>query len=97
MNKIFALAIAIGLTPQILPAIISVHPAHGTRLLAQQRVIVRRLAAIEDLGGRDVLGSHKTGTLIEGRFRLHAAVEIEGRPRAPRAHARAACASLAAR
>ena len=67
---LFALAIAVGLTPQLLPAIISVNLAHGARRMAQQRVIVRRLAAIEDLGGMDVLCADKTGTLTEGKVRL---------------------------
>ena len=77
---LFALAIAVGLTPQLLPAIISVNLAHGARQMAQQRVIVRRLAAIEDLGGMDVLCADKTGTLTEGKVRLHAVVDAGGRP-----------------
>jgi Mg2+-importing ATPase len=77
---LFALAIAVGLTPQLLPAIISVNLAHGARRMADARVIVRRLAAIEDLGGMDVLCADKTGTLTEGKVRLHAAVDAEGRP-----------------
>jgi Mg2+-importing ATPase len=77
---LFALAIAVGLTPQLLPAIISVNLAHGARRMAQQRVIVRRLAAIENLGGMDVLCSDKTGTLTEGKVRLRSAVDVEGLP-----------------
>ena len=68
---LFALAIAVGLTPQLLPAIISVNLAQGARRMAQQRVIVRRLAAIENLGSMSVLCSDKTGTLTEGTVRLH--------------------------
>jgi len=77
---LFALAIAVGLTPQLLPAIISVNLAHGARRMAQGRVIVRRLAAIEDLGGMDVLCADKTGTLTEGQVRLHAALDAGGQP-----------------
>ena len=67
---LFALAIAVGLTPQLLPAIISVNLAHGARRMAQERVIVRRLAAIENLGSMGVLCADKTGTLTEGTVRL---------------------------
>jgi P-type Mg2+ transporter len=77
---LFALAIAVGLTPQLLPAIISVNLAHGARRMAQQRVIVRRLAAIEDLGGMDVLCADKTGTLTEGKVRLYLTADADGRP-----------------
>src|SRR5512135_1143769 len=77
---LFALAIAVGLTPQLLPAIISVNLTHGARRMAQQRVIVRRLASIENLGGMDVLCSDKTGTLTEGKVWLHAVVDAGGRP-----------------
>ncbi|MGZ3382191.1 MAG: HAD-IC family P-type ATPase, partial [Isosphaeraceae bacterium] len=77
---LFALAIAVGLTPQLLPAIISVNLAQGARRMAQQRVIVRRLAAIENLGSMSVLCSDKTGTLTEGTVRLHSAVAADDQP-----------------
>ena len=77
---LFALAIAVGLTPQLLPAIITVNLAHGARRMARQRVIVRRLASIESLGGMDVLCSDKTGTLTEGKVRLLSALDIDGNP-----------------
>lgn len=67
---LFALALAVGLTPQLLPAIVSVNLAHGAKLMAQKGVIVRRLAAIENFGSMDVLCSDKTGTLTEGRVIL---------------------------
>ena len=79
---LFSVAIAVGLTPQLLPAIISVNLAHGARRMARERVIVRRLVSIENLGGMDVLCSDKTGTLTEGKVRLHAAVDAAGRPSA---------------
>jgi Mg2+-importing ATPase len=80
---LFSLALAVGLTPQLLPAIISVNLAHGARRMAARKVIVKRLASIENLGSMDVLCSDKTGTLTEGVVRVHSALGIDGaeRPR----------------
>lgn len=78
-SLLFSLTLAVGLTPQLLPAIISVNLAHGARRMAERKVIVKRLAAIEDFGSMDVLCSDKTGTLTEGTVRLHAAFDISGR------------------
>jgi Mg2+-importing ATPase len=75
---LFALALAVGLTPQLLPAIISVNLARGARRMARDQVIVKRLAAIEDFGSMDVLCSDKTGTLTEGRIQVHAALDAAG-------------------
>jgi Mg2+-importing ATPase len=75
---LFALALAVGLTPQLLPAIISVNLASGARRMAAQKVIVKRLAAIENFGSMNVLCSDKTGTLTEGRVRVHAAFDAKG-------------------
>jgi Mg2+-importing ATPase len=75
---LFALALAVGLTPQLLPAIISVNLASGARRMAAQKVIVKRLAAIENFGSMDVLCSDKTGTLTEGQVRVHAALDAMG-------------------
>jgi P-type Mg2+ transporter len=75
---LFSLALAVGLTPQLLPAIISVNLAHGAREMAQRRVIVKRLAAIEDFGSMDVLCSDKTGTLTEGVVTLSGAYDVRG-------------------
>jgi len=72
---LFSLALAVGLTPQLLPAIISINLAHGARRMADHRVIVKRLAAIENFGSMDVLCSDKTGTLTEGLARVHSAVD----------------------
>lgn len=77
---LFALALAVGLTPQLLPAIISVNLAKGAQRMASQQVIVRRLAAIEDFGSMDVLCSDKTGTLTEGQVCLQAACDVLGQP-----------------
>jgi Mg2+-importing ATPase len=76
---LFALALAVGLTPQLLPAIISVNLAKGAKDMAARKVIVKRLTAIENFGSMDVLCSDKTGTLTEGRIQLEAAVDAQGR------------------
>ncbi len=75
---LFALALAVGLTPQLLPAIISVNLAHGARKMAEQKVIVKRLAAIENFGSMNVLCSDKTGTLTEGVVHLQGALDVTG-------------------
>jgi Mg2+-importing ATPase len=77
-SVLFALALAVGLTPQLLPAIISINLAHGAKHMARQQVIVKRLAAIENFGSMNVLCADKTGTLTEGRVQLHAALDING-------------------
>jgi len=76
---LFSLALAVGLTPQLLPAIISVNLAHGAKRMANRRVIVKRLASIENFGSMNVLCSDKTGTLTEGMVRVHSALDVEGR------------------
>jgi len=75
---LFALALAVGLTPQLLPAIISINLAHGAREMANQQVIVKRLDSIENLGSMNVLCSDKTGTLTQGVVHVKAAVDIDG-------------------
>ncbi len=75
---LFALALAVGLTPQLLPAIISINLAHGAKRMALNKVIVKRLAAIENFGSMDVLCSDKTGTLTEGVVKLHSALNVDG-------------------
>lgn len=76
---LFALALAVGLTPELLPAIISVNLARGAQRMAARRVIVRRLASIENFGSMNVLCSDKTGTLTEGTVKLEDALDAEGR------------------
>ena len=75
----FAVALAVGLTPELLPMVISVSLAHGARRMAAKRVVVKRLSAIEDLGSMDVLCTDKTGTLTEGRIRLEQHEDAAGR------------------
>jgi Mg2+-importing ATPase len=75
---LFSLAIAVGLTPQLLPAIISVNLAHGAKKMSQKKVIVKRLASIENFGSMNVLCSDKTGTVTEGVLRLESALSALG-------------------
>ena len=72
-SLLFALAIAVGLTPELLPAIVSVTLSNGARRMADGGVIVRRLASIENLGSMNLLCTDKTGTLTEGVVRLKCA------------------------
>ena len=67
---LFSLAIAVGISPQLLPAVVSTSLAAGSRQLAKRKVLVKRLVCIEDLGDVDVLFTDKTGTLTEGSLRF---------------------------
>ena len=78
-SLLFAVALAVGLSPELLPAIISVTLAAGARAMARQGVIVRRLDAIENLGSMDILCTDKTGTLTEGVVALQDAADADGR------------------
>lgn len=75
---LFSLALAVGLTPQLLPAIISINLSSGARAMAKNQVIVKRLSAIENFGSMNVLCSDKTGTITEGKVTLKDALDIEG-------------------
>jgi Mg2+-importing ATPase len=77
---LFSLALAVGLTPQLLPAIISINLAHGAKKMAQKKVIVKRLTSIENFGSMNVICSDKTGTLTEGTVQVESAVDISGGP-----------------
>ena len=69
-SLLFALAIAVGLTPELLPVIVTVSLSHGAGKLAKKKVIAKQLIAIENLGNMDVLCTDKTGTLTEGNIEL---------------------------
>jgi Mg2+-importing ATPase len=77
---LFSLAIAVGLTPQLLPAIVSVSLSTGARRMAKRSVLVKRLVSIEDLGDADLLFTDKTGTLTVGEIGLREAVAPDGAP-----------------
>ncbi|MFN8582169.1 MAG: hypothetical protein U0163_14500 [Gemmatimonadaceae bacterium] len=69
---------AVGLTPELLPAVVSITPARGAQKMAKRGVIVRRLNSIENLGSMDVLCTDKTETLTRGTVELDAALDVEG-------------------
>jgi Mg2+-importing ATPase len=75
---LFSLAIAVGITPQLLPAVVSTSLAAGSRRMRGRKVLVKRLVCIEDLGDVDVLFTDKTGTLTDGRIRFMRAVPVPG-------------------
>jgi Mg2+-importing ATPase len=75
---LFSLAVAVGITPQLLPAVVSTSLATGSRRLAAHRVLVKRLVCIEDLGDIDVLFTDKTGTLTEGHISFERAIDPTG-------------------
>jgi Mg2+-importing ATPase len=78
-SLLFAVALAVGLSPELLPAIISVTLSAGARAMAKQGVIVRRLDSIENLGSMDIFCTDKTGTLTEGVIVLQDATDPDGR------------------
>jgi Mg2+-importing ATPase len=79
---LFSVALAVGLSPELLPAILSVNLARGAHMMARHGVLVRHLTAIENLGSMDVLCTDKTGTLTEGVVMLEGAYDALGAPSA---------------
>jgi Mg2+-importing ATPase len=77
-SLMFALALAVGLTPELLPMIVTVTLARSAMVLAKRKVIVKRLSAIHDLGAMDVLCTDKTGTLTEASIKLVRAIDGRG-------------------
>ena len=75
---LFSLALAVGLTPQLLPAIISVNLSVGARSMAKNQVIVKRLSSIENFGSMNILCSDKTGTITEGKVTFKDALDVDG-------------------
>jgi Mg2+-importing ATPase len=75
---LFALAIAVGIIPELLPAIISINLAVGAVHMARMKVIVKQLASIENLGSMNILCVDKTGTLTEGIVRFKGGCDLEG-------------------
>ncbi len=76
---LFAVALAVGLTPELLPMVVSVTLSRGALRMAKRKVIVKRLAAIHDLGSMDILCTDKTGTLTEACSRLEQHLDPLGR------------------
>jgi Mg2+-importing ATPase len=75
---LFAVAVAVGLTPEMLPMIVTVNLAKGATAMARAKVIVKRLNAIQNLGAMDVLCTDKTGTLTQDRIILKRCLDIRG-------------------
>jgi len=79
-SLLFAVALAVGVAPELLPAIISITLSRGAQNMARRGVIVRQLASIENFGSMDVLCTDKTGTLTLGVVSLDGALDPQGRP-----------------
>ncbi len=79
-SLLFAVALSVGLSPELLPAIVSVTLSAGARAMGKRGVIVRRLEAIENLGSMDILCTDKTGTLTEGTIILKESLDSSQRP-----------------
>jgi Mg2+-importing ATPase len=75
---LFSVALAVGMTPEMMPMIITVTLAQGARRMTKKKVLVKQLAAIEDFGSIEILCSDKTGTLTEGEIVLDRHVDIHG-------------------
>lgn len=78
-SMLFALSLAVGLTPQLLPAIITINLAHGAKQMAKSRVIVKKLASIENFGSMNILCADKTGTLTTGEIELKMSCDFAGK------------------
>jgi Mg2+-importing ATPase len=83
---LFSVALAVGLSPELLPAILTINLARGARAMAGKGVLVRHLNAIENLGSMDILCTDKTGTLTEGVVNLGGAYDPAGLPSAAVRH-----------
>ncbi|HTU39511.1 MAG TPA: magnesium-translocating P-type ATPase [Acidimicrobiales bacterium] len=77
---LFSLAIAVGIAPEMMPAIVTVSLASGSRALMARNVLVKRLVAIEDLGNIELLFTDKTGTLTEGVITFEHSLDVHGQP-----------------
>jgi len=77
---LFAMAVAVGLTPEMLPMIVTVNLSKGALAMARKKVIVKRLNAIQNFGAMDVLCTDKTGTLTQGKIVLEKHLDVYGAP-----------------
>ncbi|MCE9652590.1 MAG: magnesium-translocating P-type ATPase [Nitrosarchaeum sp.] len=75
---LFSIALAVGLTPQLLPAIISINLSKGAKKMASKKVIIKRLESMENIGSMNVLCSDKTGTLTEGEMKIKTTIDVDG-------------------
>ena len=76
---LFSIALAVGMTPEMMPMIITITLAQGARRMAKKKVLVKQLSAIEDFGSVEILCSDKTGTLTEGEIVLDRHVDVQGK------------------
>src|SRR3974390_2292748 len=79
-SLLFAVALAVGLTPEFLPMIVSVTLSMGARAMARKKVIIKHLSAIQNFGSVDVLCSDKTGTITSGNMTLDRCLDAFGQP-----------------
>jgi Mg2+-importing ATPase len=79
-SLLFSIALAVGLTPQLLPAIININLSKGSQEMGKHGVIIRRLESIENFGSMDTLCTDKTGTLTQGVVQLDGALDVNGEP-----------------
>jgi len=77
-SVLFALALAVGMAPELLPAIVTITLSAGAKRMAEKKVIVKKLASIQNLGSVNIFCSDKTGTLTEGIVKVHSTVDAEG-------------------
>lgn len=85
-SVLFALALAVGLAPELLPAIVTITLSAGARRMAARKVIVKKLSAIQNLGEMEILCTDKTGTITEGTVKLKEVRDFEGRASNKAAH-----------
>jgi P-type Mg2+ transporter len=77
-SLLFAIALAVGITPEVLPVIVTVALSNGALRMGREKVVTRRLISVEDLGNVDTLCCDKTGTLTEGTVSLHDHLDVDG-------------------
>ena len=78
------MAVAVGLTPEMLPMIVTVNLSKGALAMSRKKVIVKRLNAIQNFGAMDVLCTDKTGTLTQGKIVLEKHLDVRGEPKRTR-------------
>jgi Mg2+-importing ATPase len=78
-SLLFSLALAVGFTPQLLPAIVTVNLSKGARFMAKQSVIVKRMISIQNFGAMNILCCDKTGTITQGKIQLHSIVDLKNK------------------
>lgn len=77
-SVLFALALSVGITPELLPAVVTITLSEGAKQLAKKKVVVKKLSSIQNLGSVDVLCSDKTGTLTDGEVKIDSCLNADG-------------------